>query len=224
MLNKLFLTVVTIFTLVAVVACTQATPLPEEEAIETGSAAEVETPWLDFTSPEGQFTVSLPDYPDEGTQFLSGESAESMVHTYKSVSDSATYVVAYRDLDKADMNQAQIAEEAAKVFDVVFKGIARQFDSTLADTYDKVKLLTAERLVAGETVSMAGHQGWQTAFTIPASPVAAGAQGQVQTFVAGNRLYQLVVVEGEQTSFADSTPFLSSFSVQDASIEVAESK
>lgn len=126
------------------------------------------SPWQQFSSPVGKFTISMPGKP---IQESNTDSDGSVTHNFTVVSGETVYLVTYSDL-VAEVERVKPSD----IFDAVCKGY-------IAD---------GDKLVNQREIQLGGYPG--RSVDLKATD---GMNGKANIYLIGNRLYQLLLLSSE---------------------------
>lgn len=127
------------------------------------------SPWQQFSSPVGKFTISMPGKP---IQESSTDPDGSVTHNFTVVSGETVYLVTYSDL-VAEVERVKPSE----IFDAVCKGY-------IAD---------GDKLVNQREIQLSGGYPGRSV-DLKATD---GMNGKANIYLIGNRLYQLLLISSE---------------------------
>jgi hypothetical protein len=172
-----------ILTLIAIVSAlltTSATanPLVRPSSIIYAQQTLKRSPWQQFSSGPGNFTILMPGKP---TQESDTDADGSITHNFTVVNGETVYLVTYSDLAE-EVTQV----EPGEIFDAVCGGYAADGD----------------RLVNQREIELSGYPG--RSVELKAND---GMSGKASMYLIGNRLYQLLLISpesGEGKQFFDS--------------------
>jgi len=148
-------------------------------------------PWVEFTSPDGSFSASFPETPEEQTQSIDTAAGPITLHGFTVDRGYIAYAVMYSDFPS----------------DLIQQGDP---DLLLDGGVDGAVTNVQGNLVSKTTISLDGHPGRE--FTIESDAQQVTVKGRI--FLVDNRLYQVIVVIAEGGSFESETAkFLDSFTL-----------
>ncbi|MBN1218138.1 MAG: hypothetical protein JXM69_04360 [Anaerolineae bacterium] len=182
----------------------QATETPVRKAAPTNTptptpepTATPESTWLEFTSEEGSFAVSLPVEPDEQVRpDPDFEDIEIYVFMSQAEDKEAVFGVSYRDYP----------QKFIEVF--VEDNIDTFFDSTSEEALKVMGGVLANE----EDISLAGFPGRRITYEIPKTTYPGGGRGVSQSYLVGTRRYEVMALglKGDLTE-EDVEQFFNSF-------------
>lgn len=141
------------------------TVLPLSTPIAAQAVMLTQSNWQQFSSAEGNFTVSLPGVPTEQSE---KDDDGSVANNFTVVNGDTVYLVTYSDL-VGEVNRVNPVE----IFDAVCEGYTADGD----------------KLVNKREIELDGHPG-----RIVELNTTDGMVGKASMYLVGNRLYQLIVI------------------------------
>ena len=162
-----------ILTLIAIISpllttSVTANPIVRHPSIIYAQQALKRSPWQQFSSQSGNFTISMPGKPSQESDT---DADGSITHNFTVVNGETVYLITYSDL-ATEVTQVKPGE----IFDAVCGGYAADGD----------------KLVNQRKIELSGYPG--RSVELKAKD---GMSGKASMYLIGNRLYQLLLISPE---------------------------
>lgn len=174
-----------------------AAPAATTAAAAAAAASTATSPkgWDQFTSPEGKFSILMPSNRERKTQVSTTSAGPIDVISFQGGNDDASYTVSYADYPEEVVKNA----EAAAIMKGVLGGQVKGLGGTISGEEKELTL----GAVPGRTATFKMSSG------------GVGGTAISRVYLAGNRLYQLILIHADSAkpSDADINTFFDSFKV-----------